>query len=39
LGLALVRERLQTLYGNRASLELCASAAEGTRVRVRLPEV
>jgi sensor histidine kinase YesM len=36
-GLAQVRERLHTLYGSRASLELQDAAGGGTRARIRLP--
>ena len=37
LGLANTRERLTTLYGARATLELRATPGEGTRTVVRLP--
>jgi signal transduction histidine kinase len=36
-GLQQVRERLQTLYGSRASLELQDAADGGTLARIRLP--
>ena len=36
-GLQQVRERLRTLYGSRASLELQDAAGGGTLARIRLP--
>ncbi|HKR07877.1 MAG TPA: histidine kinase [Gemmatimonadaceae bacterium] len=36
-GLANTRERLHTLYGDRASLDVTASAAGGTVARLRIP--
>jgi sensor histidine kinase YesM len=36
-GLQQVRERLHTLYGSRASLELQDAAGGGTRACIRLP--
>ncbi len=37
VGLENLRSRLKLLYGERASLAICESAAAGTRVRVTLP--
>lgn len=36
-GLHQVRERLQTLYGNAATIEMIAAHAEGTRATIRFP--
>ena len=36
-GLQQVRERLRTLYGSRAGLELQDAAGGGTLARIRLP--
>jgi len=38
VGLANLRDRLQVLYGDRASLEILENRPCGTRVRIRLPE-
>jgi histidine kinase/histidine kinase/DNA gyrase B/HSP90-like ATPase len=38
VGLANLRDRLQLLYGDRASLEILENRPCGTRVRIRLPE-
>ena len=35
-GLAQVRERLDTTYENRASIEMAANGAVGTRVRITI---
>jgi signal transduction histidine kinase len=37
VGLANIRERLRTLYGDAASLSLVSTAAEGTVATIRLP--
>jgi two-component system, LytTR family, sensor kinase len=37
LGLRNVRERLQTIYGPRASMSACRSGANGYRVQIQLP--
>jgi sensor histidine kinase YesM len=37
VGLANIRERLRTLYGDEASLSLAYTASEGTVATIRLP--
>lgn len=38
VGLANTRERLRTLYGERATLDIASAPGQGTRVTVRLPD-